>query len=133
MVRDEPPHPRYRKRATDREKQLGRRYQLIAINAKAGRLAWLDARHRSHVHVENDVTQAKDLGRNRWPSRQWAINVAWTQVVALADQARRRLAEVEAALLRADAGTYGTCTGCNKPMSRQRLASSVQVKSRRRS
>jgi Transposase DDE domain group 1 len=84
LVRDEPLHPRYRKRATDREKQLGRRYQLIAVNAKLGQIAWLDARHRSHVHVENDVKQAKDLGLNRWPSRHWAINVAWTQVVALA-------------------------------------------------
>ncbi len=34
--------------------------------------------------MENDVKQAKDLGLNRWPSRHWAINVAWTQVVALA-------------------------------------------------
>ena len=84
IVRDEPLHPRYRKRATEREKQLGRRYQLIAINAKVGQIAWLDARHRSHVHVENDVKQAKALGLNRWPSRQWAINVAWTQIVAVA-------------------------------------------------
>ena len=84
IVRDEPLHPRYRKRATEREKQLGRRYQLIAINTKVGQLAWLDARHRSHVHVENDVKQAKTLGLDRWPSRRWAINVAWTQIVALA-------------------------------------------------
>jgi hypothetical protein len=84
IVRDEPLHPRYRKRATEREKALGRRYQLIAINTTVGQIAWLDARHRSHVHVENDVKQAKDLGLNRWPSRLWAINVAWTQIVALA-------------------------------------------------
>jgi hypothetical protein len=84
IVRDEPLHPRYRKRPTDREKQLGRRYQLIATNTKVGQIAWLDARHRSHVHVENDVTQAKALGLNRWPSRHWTINMAWTQIVALA-------------------------------------------------
>jgi hypothetical protein len=36
------------------------------------------------VHVEGDVKQAKDLGLARWPSRSWAINVAWTQIVALA-------------------------------------------------
>ena len=81
---DEPLHPRYRKRATEREKELGRRYQLIATSTPAGQVAWLDARHRSHVHVENDVKQAKALGLNRWPSRHWAINVAWTQIVALA-------------------------------------------------
>ena len=84
ILRDEPLHPRYRQRATEREKKLGRRYQLIATNTRAGQVAWLDARHRSHVHVENDVKQAKALGLNRWPSRHWAINVAWTQIVALA-------------------------------------------------
>jgi hypothetical protein len=84
LARDEPLHPRYRKRATEREKKLGRRYQLVATNTQRGQVAWLDARHRSHVHVENDVKQAKDLGLNRWPSRHWAINVAWTQIVALA-------------------------------------------------
>ena len=84
ILRDEPLHPRYRKRATEREKRLGRRYQLIATSTQAGQIAWLDARHRSHVHVENDVKQAKALGLNRWPSRHWAINVAWTQIVAVA-------------------------------------------------
>ncbi|MGH3764272.1 MAG: hypothetical protein ACRDS0_03095 [Pseudonocardiaceae bacterium] len=24
------------------------------------------------------------MGLNRWPSQQWSINVAWTQIVALA-------------------------------------------------
>lgn len=84
LVRDEPLHPKYHKRATDREEAAGRRYQLIATNTQTGQISWLDARHRSHVHVENDVKQAKALGLNRWPSRHWAINVAWTQVVALA-------------------------------------------------
>ena len=55
--------------ATDQEKKLDRRYQLIATNTKVRQIAWLDARHRSHVHVENDVKQAKALGLNRWPSR----------------------------------------------------------------
>jgi hypothetical protein len=84
LVRDEPLHPRYRKRATEREKQLGRRFQLIATDTRVGQLAWLDARHRAHAHVEDDVKQAKDLGLARWPSRLWALNVAWTQIVALA-------------------------------------------------
>jgi hypothetical protein len=75
-VRDEPLHPRYRKRATEREKKLGRRYQLVATSTQGGQVAWLDARHRSHVHVGNDFKQAKALGLNRWPSRHWAVNVA---------------------------------------------------------
>ena len=84
LVREEPLHPRYRKRATEREIKLGKRYQLIATSTRRGQIAWLDARHRSHVHVESNVKQSKSLGLNRWPSRHWAINVAWTQVVALA-------------------------------------------------
>src|SRR3954447_1763285 len=31
-----------------------------------------------------DLRQIEDLGLNRWPSRFWAPDVAWTQIVALA-------------------------------------------------
>ncbi len=44
------------------------------------------------------------------------------QVVALLDQARRRLADVEAALARRDAGDYGICTTCGRPIAPERLA-----------
>ena len=84
IARDEPLHAKYTKRASDREKTRGRRYQLIAVNATLGQVAWLDARHRSHVHVEDDIKQAKAIGMNRWPSRHWKINVAWVGVVAMA-------------------------------------------------
>jgi hypothetical protein len=84
IARDEPLHPKYSKRASDREKTRGRRYQLIALNATAGQVAWLDARHRSHVHVEADVKQAKAIGLDRWPSRHWKVNVAWIAVIAMA-------------------------------------------------
>lgn len=75
-----------------REKTRGRRYQLIAVNAATGQVAWLDARHRSHVHVEADVKQAKAIGMNRWPSRHWNVNVAWIAVVASLLAAFRHLA-----------------------------------------
>jgi Transposase DDE domain group 1 len=45
IARDEPPHPRYRKRATDREKQRGRRYQLVATTTAGGQPPFLDARN----------------------------------------------------------------------------------------
>jgi DnaK suppressor protein len=44
------------------------------------------------------------------------------QVVALLDAARRRLADVEAALARRDAGTYGICESCGRPIAAERLA-----------
>jgi Transposase DDE domain group 1 len=84
LVRSEPLHPRYRTRASEQEQRRGRRFQLIATDTQRGQVAWLDARHRAHAHVEDGVKQAKDLGLARWPSRFWALNVVWTQLVALA-------------------------------------------------
>ena len=44
------------------------------------------------------------------------------QVVALLEQARVRLADVEAALARRDAGDYGICEHCGRPIAAERLA-----------
>ena len=44
------------------------------------------------------------------------------QVVALLDQARRRLADVDAALARRDTGDYGICENCGRPIAAERLA-----------
>ncbi len=44
------------------------------------------------------------------------------QVVALLEQARRRLADVEAAMARREAGTYGICENCGRPIAPERLA-----------
>jgi RNA polymerase-binding transcription factor DksA len=44
------------------------------------------------------------------------------QAQALLDQATAQLADVEAALARVDAGTYGRCVICGGPIGAQRLA-----------
>ena len=44
------------------------------------------------------------------------------QVAALLEQGRRRLAEVDAALARRAAGTYGICENCGRPIAPERLA-----------
>lgn len=44
-----------------------------------------------------------------------------SQVGALVRQARQRLAEVEAATRRLDAGTYGVCESCGRPIAPARL------------
>ncbi len=44
------------------------------------------------------------------------------QVVALLEQARRRLADVEAALAHREAGDYGICETCGRPIAPERLA-----------
>jgi DnaK suppressor protein len=44
------------------------------------------------------------------------------QLTALLAAARQRIAEVDDALTRLDAGTYGTCEGCGEPIPADRLA-----------
>jgi RNA polymerase-binding protein DksA len=44
------------------------------------------------------------------------------QLAALLDSARRRLAEVDAALARRSAGGYGVCESCGRPIGAERLA-----------
>jgi DnaK suppressor protein len=44
-----------------------------------------------------------------------------SQVQALVRQARDHLAEIEAAMVRVDEGTYGTCEVCGRPIGQGRL------------
>lgn len=50
------------------------------------------------------------------------------QVAALLEQARRRLADVDAALARAAAGEYGRCTDCGRDIAPERLAARPQAR-----
>lgn len=43
------------------------------------------------------------------------------QVVALLEQARRRLADADAAVTAWEAGTYGRCETCGRPIAAERL------------
>lgn len=44
------------------------------------------------------------------------------QLIAVLGQARHHAAEVDDAIARVDAGTYGTCVRCGEPISAERLA-----------
>ncbi len=44
------------------------------------------------------------------------------QLAALLEQARRRLADVDAAVTAVEAGTYGRCESCGRPIGAERLA-----------
>ena len=44
------------------------------------------------------------------------------QVVALLEQARRRLADVEAAIRAVEGGVYGICETCGRPIAPERLS-----------
>jgi len=44
------------------------------------------------------------------------------QLTALLSAARERIAEIDEALRRVEAGTYGVCEGCGQPIAEERLA-----------
>src|SRR5215213_11704190 len=82
IVRREHPHPGAQLSLF--EQHDGYRYQAFATNTGRGQLAFLEARHRAHARVEDRIKAAKDTGLGRLPSREYAINQAWVQIVAVA-------------------------------------------------
>jgi hypothetical protein len=82
IVRRERPHPGAQLSLF--EEADGYRYQAFATNTTVGQLAFLEARHRAHARVEDRIRHTKDTGLGRFPSREYAINQAWTAVVAIA-------------------------------------------------
>lgn len=49
------------------------------------------------------------------------LSSEWSRLTALADAARDELRQVEDALARVDAGAYGVCANCGKPIPAARL------------
>jgi len=82
LVRRERPHPGAQLSLF--EERDGHRYQAMATNTTVGQLAFLEARHRAHARVEDRIRHAKDSGLGRFPSREFAINMAWTVITAIA-------------------------------------------------
>lgn len=81
IIRRERPHPGAQLSVF--EEADGWRYQAVATNTATGQLAFLEARHRAHARIEDRIRHAKDSGLGRLPSREFAINQAWTAVTAI--------------------------------------------------
>jgi hypothetical protein len=60
------------------------RYGAFATNTATGQVQWLDARHRTQAHVEDKMKESKACGAERLPSKDYARNSAWLQLVTLA-------------------------------------------------
>jgi hypothetical protein len=60
------------------------RYGAFATCTATGQVQWLDARHRTQAHVEDKMKETKACGANRLPSKDYARNSAWLQLVTLA-------------------------------------------------
>jgi hypothetical protein len=44
----------------------------------------LDARHRAHARVEDEVRTTKDTGLGHLPSKSWDVNLGWAQAICIA-------------------------------------------------
>jgi hypothetical protein len=99
IVRKERPHPGAQLRFTDID---GHRFTAFATDARKGQLADLELRHRRRARCEDRIRNAKDTGLRNLPLKGFAQNqvwceivalacelIAWTQMLALAGQARR--------------------------------------------
>lgn len=62
----------------------GRRYQLLATNTPGKTAQFLEARHRPHARVEDNVRTGKDTGLGHLPSTKIDINRAWCQAATIA-------------------------------------------------
>jgi hypothetical protein len=80
IVRRETPHPGAQLSLFDTI--AGKRHQVIATDTPPGNgsVQFLEARHRAHARVEDNIRCGKDTGFGRFPSRIFAINAAWLEL-----------------------------------------------------
>jgi Transposase DDE domain group 1 len=81
IVRKERPHPGAQLRFTDLD---GHRFTCFATDARRGQLADLELRHRRRARCEDRIRCAKDTGLRNLPLKGFNQNQLWCEVVALA-------------------------------------------------
>jgi DnaK suppressor protein len=95
----------------------GLRQRLLADRARTvGQIAVLAGQ------VDEIVAAAADVATDdeHDPEGQ-TIAFERAQATALLEQSRARLTEIDLAIVRLDAGTYGTCVTCGQPIGVERL------------
>jgi hypothetical protein len=81
LVRKERPHPGAQLRFTDID---GHRFTAFATGTRKGQLADLELRHRRRARCEARIRNAKDTGLRNLPLKGYAQNQVWCEIVALA-------------------------------------------------
>jgi hypothetical protein len=101
IARREDPHPGAQLTFTDYE---GRRYQVFITDLDDPDVAYLEALHRGRGRAEKRICDAKDTGLANLPSKDFAINTAWVQLVLVAQDllAWTKLLCLDGALARAE-------------------------------
>lgn len=71
--------------------------------------------------AEADINRWRDAGSDDDPADNGSASFERDRAVSLGNMTRRLLGEIEAALARMDAGTYGICERCGEAIERERL------------
>jgi RNA polymerase-binding transcription factor len=92
----------------------------MASTIETARTALLAERERLRAEVGEAIVAP---GQMTYGSQAAAATQVFEQQrdLALRDRAIQQLGLVDAALARIDAGTFGTCTNCGKPIAAERL------------
>ncbi len=88
-----------------------------------------DLKSRAAARVDKLETELDNLARARRDGSDddehdpegVPLSTEWSRLVGLLQSARSEAAEVESALLRLEAGTYGVCSQCGKTIPVERL------------
>ena len=81
IVRREQPHPGAQLTFTDVD---GHRFQVFITDLDDPDIAYLEALHRGRGRAEKRICDAKDTGLSNLPSANFNINVAWLELVLVA-------------------------------------------------
>jgi hypothetical protein len=81
IARKERPHPGAQLRFTDID---GHRFTCFATSTSGGQLPDLELRHRRRARCEDRIRCAKDTGLRNLPLQGYAQNQVWCEIVALA-------------------------------------------------
>lgn len=90
---------------------------------KARRASYREQVDRLSAAVDEfaEVGEAPDLGDEQGFGEADSLHVERDRIVSMVARARARTEEVDAALRRLDAGTYGACRSCRQPIRVVRL------------
>ncbi|MHB8395465.1 MAG: IS1380 family transposase [Candidatus Dormibacteria bacterium] len=81
LVRREQPHPGANYNLFDPN---GLRHQALLTNSPDPDISYLEARHRLHARVEDQIKDAKDCGPANFPCHSFQANQVWLFLVQLA-------------------------------------------------
>jgi DnaK suppressor protein len=93
----------------------------VTLETYRQRLLQLQQQVTRRIFGREEAMYAMDADRDIERMDRTQEEVAEVTLTALEEQERREMAEVQAALARIDAGTYGVCEACGEAISPARL------------